>query len=235
VLVAFHGMGESRKGADVGYRAWVDDYGLLDAYEALLSPPLSPTDFGGLVRAEHLAAMNQDLAARALRGMLVVGVYTPDLLSAAKKDAGRVEAFANWVVSELLEEVHDTFPVSDPRREATGVDGVSLGGFVALSVGFRRPDAFGVVGAMQPAIRGGEARFAALAAAAARLKTQRIRLLSSDDDPLLPSTRALSRALRDRHIAHELRVVPGPHGYAFNRGPGALDMLWYHDRALRSE
>jgi len=28
-------------------------------------------------------------------------------------------------------------------------------------------------------------------------------------------------------------VVTGPHDYAFNRGPGALEMLAYHDRVLR--
>jgi hypothetical protein len=30
-------------------------------------------------------------------------------------------------------------------------------------------------------------------------------------------------------------VVPGPHDYPFNRGPGAIEMLLWHDRVLRGE
>jgi len=233
VLIAFHGMAESRKGPAVGHRAWFDDYGLIEAYEALLTPPLTPRDFGSLVRPKHLEVMNADLAAHALRGLFVVGVYTPDLFARSKQDPKAIERFADWVADDLLTDIHDTFPVTDPSRDATGVDGVSLGGFVSLSVGCRRPDVIGVVGAMQPAVRGREARIAALCAEAGRKRPQRIRLVSSDDDPFLPATRKLSRKLRDHHVSHELRILPGPHGYAFNRGPGAIDMLWYHDRALR--
>ena len=36
IVIAFHGMGESRQGADKGYRAWLERYGLGPAFEALL-------------------------------------------------------------------------------------------------------------------------------------------------------------------------------------------------------
>ena len=34
--------------------------------------------------------------------------------------------------------------------------------------------------------------------------------------------------------AHDLVIVPGPHDYAFNRGPGCAEMLLWQERALRS-
>jgi iron(III)-salmochelin esterase len=110
---------------------------------------------------------------------------------------------------------------------------VSLGGMVALEVGLRFPDVFGAVGAMQPAVRGREALLAALAEQARSKQHQNLRLLSSDRDPLLPVTQTLSQELRKRHVAHQLVVTPGGHDYAFNRGPGAIELLHFHDRALR--
>ena len=65
--------------------------------------------------------------------------------------------------------------------------------------------------------------------------TQHIRLLSSDDDPFLGVTRDLSEALLARHIDHDLVVTPGPHGYDFNRGPGGIELLYFHDRVLARE
>jgi hypothetical protein len=30
-------------------------------------------------------------------------------------------------------------------------------------------------------------------------------------------------------------MLTGPHDYVFNRGPGGIEMLLFHDRALRGE
>ena len=38
------------------------------------------------------------------------------------------------------------------RPETTGIDGVSLGGALALRIGFYNPKSFGALGALQPAI-----------------------------------------------------------------------------------
>jgi hypothetical protein len=59
--------------------------------------------------------------------------------------------------------------------------------------------------------------------------------LSSDHDPLLDTTRKLSEELRERRVPHTLEVTPGAHDYAFNQGPGAIQLLYFHDRALRPE
>ncbi len=232
ILIAFHGMTESRQGKERGYRAWFERYGMGPAFEALLGGTLTKASFGGLVRDKGLAAYNEDLKARAFRGLFVVGVYTPDLLAQVGKPE-KIDAFANWVAKRLVPKVRDTFPVVSQAPRAVSVDGVSLGGMVSLEVGLRHPDVFGAVGTIQPAVRGREAELAERAALAMRTAPQEIRLLSSDRDPLLPVTRKLSEELRARHVPHTLIVTPGGHDYAFNQGPGSIEMLKFSDRALR--
>lgn len=231
IVIAFHGKGESVLGPARGYAAWMDRYGLGNAYNALLGAPLTAAAFGGLVREKELDGLNAELKAHAFRGVLAVGVYTPDLLS--ERDPEVVESYASWVADVLVPHIQKTLPVASTVPRQVGVDGVSLGGMVALEVGLRHPQVFGAVGSMQPAIRGREVAIATLAASARATEHQQIRLLSSDNDPLLPVTRTLSSELRKRHVAHQLLVTPGGHDYAFNRGPGAVELLHFHDRALR--
>jgi len=232
VVIAFHGKGESVLGAARGYTAWLDRYQVDRAYRALLAPPLLASALGGLVRPAELATLNDELRVHPFRGVVVVGVYTPDLLVSAN-DPARLQRYAEWVARTLVPEVQKQVPVASTSPRQVGVDGVSLGGMVALEVGLRFPDVFGAVGAMQPAVRGREALLAALAERARSQLRQNVRLMSSDRDPLLPVTRALSAELRTRHVGHQLVITPGGHDYAFNRGPGAIELLRFHDRALR--
>lgn len=232
IVIAFHGKGESALGPTRGYAAWVERYGLGKAYAALLDPPLTAAAFGGLARAGELSALNEELRAHAFQGVLTVGVYTPDLLLAVGEPE-KIQRYAEWVAHTLVPEVQRKLPVASTIPRQVGVDGVSLGGMVALEVGLRFPAVFGAVGAMQPAVRGREALLAALAEQARSKHHQNLRLLSSDRDPLLPVTQTLSQELRKRHVAHQLVVTPGGHDYAFNRGPGAIELLHFHDRALR--
>jgi enterochelin esterase-like enzyme len=233
ITIAFHGMSESKSGPSRGYRAWAEQYDLPRVYDAMLAgPPLGKDVFGGLVRDTELASINEELKARAFRGVFVVGVYTPDLLADVDHPE-KIDAYARWVALKLVPKVRDTFPVADAGARKVGVDGVSLGGMAALEVGLRYPDVFGVVGTMQPAIRGREAELAERAAQAHDKAPQILRLLSSDKDPLLPVTKKLSEELRKRSIAHTLVVTPGGHDYAFNRGPGGVELLRFQERALR--
>ena len=138
IVIAFHGMGESRQGPDKGYRAWLERYGLGPAFEALLGNSLTKDDFGGLVRDEELQSLNSELKARPFRGVFVVGIYTPDLLAEVSHPA-KIEAFSNWVAKRLVPKVRDTFPVASQVEREVSVDGVSLGGMVALEVGSAPP------------------------------------------------------------------------------------------------
>src|SRR5690606_19151599 len=129
--------------------------------------------------------------------------------------------YVDWLAGPLVDAVRERFRGAARTREGVGIDGVSLGGRVSLEAGFRHPEAFGVVGGMQPAIRGQEEGLAELARAASERGAQRIRLLTSDEDPFLWATRRRSAALRERRITHTFTALPGPHDYEFNRGPGA--------------
>ncbi|HVU00168.1 MAG TPA: alpha/beta hydrolase-fold protein [Polyangiaceae bacterium] len=235
VLVAFHGRGESLKGPKLGARGWRDDYALDTTVRRLSSPPLTEGDFLGFVTEERLAKLNAGLRARPYRGMIVVCPFLPDALHGERTtEEGRL--LARFVVETVLPRVYRETPATGTPA-STGVDGVSLGGRAALLVGFSRPEAFGVVAALQPAIDAEETTLFADLGKRAREKnpTLTLRLVTSNGDYFLEPTLALARALDTRGIRVTTDVVTGPHSYEWNRGPGGYEMLSFHDRALRGE
>ncbi|MFK7991904.1 MAG: alpha/beta hydrolase [Sandaracinaceae bacterium] len=232
MVIALHGRGEALVGPERGYLAWAVRYLMPNAFEALARNRLSQGDYRTLVRPEHLRSVNARLRSQPYRGVVVVTPYVPDL-SGEELGAWDVTEYADWLAGPLVDAIRARFDGVAQTREGLGIDGVSLGGRVALEAGFRHPTIFGAVGASQPAIRGMEPELAALASTS--VPPQHIRLLTSDDDPFLWATRRLSLGLREHHVNHTLTTVPGPHDYIFNRGPGVLEMLLFHDRALVRE
>ena len=234
VLVALHGQGEARKGLEAGAWGWVRDYGLDRAMARLREPPLTAEDFQGFFDPKRLERINASLAARPFRGLVVACPYTPDLL--VVKSLNNAKVFGAFVTQQLLPRVVAEAPaLAEPA--ATGIDGVSLGGRVALLVGLARAERFGAVGSMQAAVQLAEAPELSRRAARAMEMTPglRLRLLSSDHDFYRGEIWALHGELTWAKVAHEHLVVPGPHDYPFNRGPGAIEMLLWHDRVLRGE
>jgi enterochelin esterase-like enzyme len=233
VLVAFHGRGESLKGPKLGARGWVDDYTIGATVRRLERPPLTLPDLLGFVTKERLVSLNAGLAAHPYRGLIVVCPYLPDALHGDRAFSDG-PAFARFVVEELLPRIYRETPAIGTAK-TTGVDGVSLGGRAALLVGLSRPEAFGAVGALQPAVDTDETgRFADLAKVArAKNPDLKLRLLTSDGDYFLEPTLALARSFVAREVPNQVDVVMGPHNYEFNRGPGGYEMLLFHDRALR--
>ncbi|HEX5042447.1 MAG TPA: alpha/beta hydrolase-fold protein [Candidatus Polarisedimenticolaceae bacterium] len=63
---------------------------------------------------------------------------------------GKGDAYLEFLVSTVKPLVDAAFP-TDPAREATGILGSSMGGLISLYALFRRPDVFGLCGAMSPA------------------------------------------------------------------------------------
>src|SRR5208283_988874 len=113
-------------------------------------------------------------------GVIVACPWLPDFHPAATVD---ITAYGRFVLDELLPRVRRETPaVGTP--EATGIDGVSLGGIIALRIGLASPESFGAVGGIQPAIaEGQDAEWTALAQAArARRTSLKLRLLTSHDD-----------------------------------------------------
>ncbi|HTJ80782.1 MAG TPA: alpha/beta hydrolase-fold protein [Polyangiaceae bacterium] len=230
VLVALHGRGEAGRGLDVGAHGWRDDYDLDGRRARLESPPLSAADAGDFLPPERLESINASLAKTPWRGLAVVCPYTP---VPTGRDVESVRPFARFVTGPLLEKAAELVG-GRVRREATGIDGVSMGGRYALLVGWTRPEVFGAVGALQPAIHEDEADdLAELALTAKKRSAQMVRLVTSEDDPFLEPTRALAAALAKRGVAHRLVVAKGPHDYVWNRGPGSIELLAFHERVLR--
>jgi len=233
VLITMHGRGETIKGAERGARGWIDDYRLRRAIERLARPPLAERDFEGFVDQSRLAALNTALGQDPYRGLIVACPYTPDVLG-REEPFSQAPLLASFLVDTLLRRLRSETPaVATP--EATGIDGVSLGGRGAIAVGFSRPEEFGAVAGLQAAFdRENTADFAARAEKAlAKNPRLRLRLVTSTEDYYLGVMRGFHAALDKRGLRHDFLVVPGPHDYAWNRGPGALEMLVYHDRVLR--
>jgi enterochelin esterase-like enzyme len=233
VLIAFHGLGEAKKGPERGARGWLDDYWMGRALERLNRGFLVREDFLGFVEEQRLASINQGLKSRAYAGLVVVTPYTPTVIRGERPfdNAPPLARFVNDVL--LPRVVRETPALVAPQ--ATGVDGVSLGGRAAILVGLLKPERFGALGALQAAFDPEDVPEIVERARRALDENPelKLRLVSSDDDYYLGVNRAIARALRSAEVPHSLLVVPGPHAYEFNRGPGAYEMLLFHDRVLR--
>jgi iron(III)-salmochelin esterase len=233
VLVAMHGRGEALKGPEQGARGWVDDYWLPLAIERLARPPITSDDLRGFVDEQRLAALNDSLKREPYRGLIVVCPYTPDILP-ADESLARAMPLTRFVVDTVLPRVYRETPAIGTAA-TTGIDGVSLGGRAALAIGFARPSAFAVVASLQAALRADNADDVVRRGRAAKTENPnlRVRLLTSSDDYFLKANQVTSEGLASVGVPNELVTVPGPHDYDFNRGPGAYEMLLFHDRALR--
>ncbi len=235
VVIALAGRGESQLPPNRGALAWYLQYNLPEAFGALARGRLTPSDYKLMVRQPELEMVNASLAARPFRGVMVVSPYTPDLME-DPANGERVTAFGDWLAGPLLNALRQQMPFAARGRDSTGIDGVSLGGLLALETGFAHPETFAAVGGIQPAIRG---RVGPLSSAASHARdggdTQAIRLLTSDEDPFRAPTEELSRRFRGAQISHRLELFPGPHGYVFNQGPGAIELLRYFDEVLVHE
>lgn len=235
VLFAFHGRGEALKGPDLGARGWVDDYWLSKAIERLRAPPLTPEDFQSFVSEERLGEVNRALALQRYRGLVIVCPYTPDAL-AGPQFFDNAEPFARFVVDSLLPRVvRETPAIGGPAT--TGIDGVSLGGRAAFGVGLARPEAFGVIAGFQAAFDRSEVPALLEQARTAKQKNSGVtfRLLTSRQDYFKGVNESIAQTFRAAGLSIRFDVALGPHDYAFNRGPGAYEMLLFHDRALRGE
>lgn len=198
-----------------------------------------------LPRARELAARAASTGSSTATGMSPSAPGAAPAVGASSSAQSAAPASSEGAVSSTpsampapSEGAAPSAPSAAPVRSPvpyTGIDGVSMGGRLALWIGLRFPEMFRAVGAMQPALRPAEAGLVARLAADARARNPalRIRLLSSEDDPFLAAVKATSEAMRALAVEHDLVVVPGPHNYEWNRGPGCTEMLLWQERALR--
>jgi len=230
VVIALHGRGEAMKTPAEGAMGWPRDYAMVRAIDRLRAPPLRERDYEGFVDGARMAATNASLAAQPFGGVIVACPWLPDVRPAP---TGDIAAYGRYLLDVLLPRVRRDTPAL-PSPEATGIDGVSLGGVLALRIGLTWPEAFGAVGGIQAALADGQNDdWTALAQAArAERPAMKLRLLTSHDDYFHDAIVGVSQAWRAAGIAHDFADVPGPHDYVFNRGPGSIELLTWQDRAL---
>lgn len=231
VVLALHGRGEAVKAPAEGALGWPRDYALVRAYDRLRAPPLRESDYEGLAEPARMADANDALARRPFGGLIVVCPWLPDVRPAATAEIG---PYARFLLEGVLPRVRRETPAI-LAPEATGIDGVSLGGILALRIGLNAPETFGAVGGIQPAFSEGQGGDWAALALSARIKRPglHLRLLTSHDDYFHDPVVAVDRAWTAAGVAHEFADVVGPHDYVFNRGPGSIELLLWNDRALR--
>jgi len=228
-VVLLHGLGETGSEA-AGIRAWVDRYGLTDAYARLRHAPITPRSKRPDWPAGRLEALNRELATRPFRGLAIACPYTPNVAKFA--DRARVfDEYAAWVSDEVVPRARaHAAAVIDPRPATLG--GCSLGGYVSLEVFLRRADRFAAWGGVQSAFGAHRAASYAerIADVLAKSGPRALDLLTSAADPFLAANTALANALAQKGLANPLRVLPGPHDQPWLREAGTLETLLFHER-----
>ncbi len=230
LVVALHGRGEALKPPRDGAMGWAHDYALVRAISRVNNPPLGADDVEGFVDPERLAGYNRQLTDHPFQGLVVLCPYVPDTNLRNHAD---LADYARYLADVVVPRARKELPVL-AAPEATGIDGVSLGGAIALRSGFARTDTFGAVGALQPAVADDQTQEWVELAKAARAKRHDlpIRLTTSHDDVYHDVITHLSDALYNASVPHDFADIPGPHDYPFNRGPGSIELLLWHDRVL---
>lgn len=227
-LVLFHGLGEAKEGHESGAYAWLDRYGAASSYARLRNPPLASVHKRKDLTDARAAALNEELKANPFAGLILICPFTPNVWSFRDTPAA-LDALTTFVTGELLDRVGKEIPGADTSR--VGVDGCSLGGFVSLEVFLRKPERFRSFGVVQPAI--GHRQIPRYVEAIAARKGLPVHVESSTADPYLLVSKDLHAALGKASVASELIAPPGPHDQPFLRDVGSIEMLLWHDRALR--
>jgi pimeloyl-ACP methyl ester carboxylesterase len=226
-VLLLHGLGETRD-PRLGLKAWSDLYGLREADARLHSPPLdAPAEGTAYLHDEHRKRLNADLSRERLPPLIYVCPVTPNP-AATPPAKDTLDRYAEWIETVLMPAV--------TRRTKTdghfGLNGCSLGGYVALELYLRRPALFHSFGGVQAAI--GEHRAAGyaerIAAAFAKHGARPILLETSTADPYRRANEALSQRLSARGIPSDLVVLPGPHSQPWLRQVGTLAMVHWHAR-----
>jgi hypothetical protein len=186
-------------------------------------------DLGEPMTKARLGRINQSLGAVPYGGMRIACPYVPPLVS---RNLSTALPYGEFVIERLLPRVVGASASLD--RTATGINGWSMGGRVALFVGLSHPEAFGVVGAFQPALRDADAPIiSGLAKEAMARAPLQLRIVTTVYDPFAAPARVLHQRLNDDGVPHQFEVLPGFHDQEFVRASASVEMLVWHERAQR--
>ncbi|MFT5430124.1 MAG: hypothetical protein ACI9OJ_000797, partial [Myxococcota bacterium] len=225
VVYALAGLGEMVRGPKASAAGWVERYGLVQAMCAVSSPALSTADFGGLVQGKQLYSYQQRLKA-GFGGLVIVSPGAPRKMGAR---------FRKHLFDEVIPWAESSLPVK-AGTAFRGIDGISLGGRHALRLGFSRPDQFRSLGTEQASVKGLWS-FVRKAVRDAKPAVQGpvINLLSSHRDGYRHQIKRFAGRLRGLGLMVRHYETPGAHNKRFAKGPGAIDMLLFHDSVLNQK
>jgi hypothetical protein len=222
VVYALSGLGEMVRGPRAAAWGWVEKYGLVPAARAVTSKRLTSKAFHGLVTGKLLDAYRARHA-RGYAGLVIVCPAVPRKLT---------RAFKTYLLKRLIPWAESTLPIKRGPR-FRGIDGISLGARHALRIGFEYPEKFRTLGTEQAAANG----LAGYLTGRVRKAPQSFRnlvvnLLTSRGDGYRKVVGRLARALKGVGLHVRYGVTPGGHNKRFAKGPGAIDMLLFHDGVL---
>jgi hypothetical protein len=232
LLVALHGLGETVDQRTGAY-AFVERYGLPEAYQRLRRPPVTRTlpnqDY---FSNQGLLELNSELSTKPFRGIAIACPYMPNFIK-LERDPSALDQYAHWISDAVIPTARREAPVYTDAAHTT-IDGVSLGGYGGLEVFLRKPDLFGAWGCVQGAL--GTLRlegYAEKLAAVYQKSRKDFHLETSKGDPFHDTATTLSDLLTRKGVPSELLVYPGPHDQPFLRESGILGMLHWHDARPR--
>ncbi len=231
LLVLFHGLGETVQ-VKLGLYAWAKPYGLMRAYERLHAPPLvREAKEAGYLTDEHRARLNAELAQKPLGGLAVACPFTPNVYDAGPI-ANALDRYATWIAGTLLPELRRRLALRPGA--GVGIDGVSLGGFMALEVFLRRPEPFAAFGCAQGAFGVALAEVYArrIRDVFAAVGPRPIHIATSRDDPFRPAAERLRKRLLAAQADVDFVSTPGPHSQSWLREVGSIDVLRFYHRTL---
>lgn len=228
-LILLHGLGETRSPA-LALRGWSELYGALSADARLRQPPVLRTRSRGSYWSDDaLSQMNAHLGRQPYHGAVLICPRTPNP-SEARDRARLFDDYATWLFDVVL-------PAVDAEvtgcTTTLGLDGCSLGGYVAVEVALRKAKRLASFGTVQGAL--GEHRVRGYAEAFRAIAQDHclpLRFATSTQDPFAGVNREMSRRLTAHGVQHELDVVPGPHDQPWLREVGTLRTLRWHDLQL---
>lgn len=230
LLVVLHGLAETVD-EEMGAYAWVKRYGVAEGFAHARAPgTISVASLKKMATEERVSEIKDSLETKPFRGMVIACPYTPNIWKVGVSVDAALDAYASWLFDVLVPRLRAETPVN----AKLGLDGVSLGGYASLGVGVRKLADIDALGCVQAAVSTGDAASWAdrIQKAFASKGAKPLGLITSTQDAFRKPVEMLSAELKKRSIAHDFRLAIGPHDQPFLRGPGSLEMLLWHDRAL---
>jgi iron(III)-salmochelin esterase len=229
LVIVFGGATECAKEPRKGALAWMRYYKTDEAIAALRRNKLESEDFRGLATPSEVGMFNRMLKEHPYDGMILACPSSPPVHAA---EGPELPEYEEYIMNELLPALKKRYRVAD---DLIGVDGVSMGGARSIYYGLKYPEVFSAIGGIQGFFTPYLDLYDYLVKINAdELRRRKIQLVTSDKDPLNPSNERMHMLLKRARIPHEFHVLTGPHDYIFNQGPGAISLLVFHDRSLRT-